>query len=134
MCRCLEGLFDTWGTFGYGFNNNLTLGGPTPIGARKANLSDDVLPFMQEVALNEQVQLLTKMSFQMTFNESNLIKEGCRAMSAPADVPADALREYFYSLECRVTRYLPARLAVTCPARQSTSPADSTSTLAQPTT
>jgi hypothetical protein len=54
-CRCLEGLFDTWGTFGHGFNNNLTLGGPTPIGARKANLSDAVLPFMQEVALNEQV-------------------------------------------------------------------------------
>ncbi|EIE26936.1 hypothetical protein COCSUDRAFT_59434 [Coccomyxa subellipsoidea C-169] len=52
--ECLEGLFDTWGTFGYGFNNNLTLGGPTPIGARKANLSDEVLPFMQEVALNEQ--------------------------------------------------------------------------------
>ncbi|KAK9915059.1 hypothetical protein WJX75_004249 [Coccomyxa subellipsoidea] len=52
--ECLEGLFDTWGTFGHGFNNNLTLGGPTPIGARKANLSDAVLPFMQEVALNEQ--------------------------------------------------------------------------------
>ncbi|KAK9915431.1 hypothetical protein WJX75_009080 [Coccomyxa subellipsoidea] len=50
----LEGQFDTWGTFGHGFNNNLTLGGPTPIGARKANLSDAVLPFMQEVALNEQ--------------------------------------------------------------------------------
>ena len=34
--RCLEGLFDTWGVFGYGFNNNLTLGGPTPIGAGQA--------------------------------------------------------------------------------------------------
>ncbi len=56
-CRCLEGQFDTWGTFGHGFNNNLTLGGPTPIGARKANLSDAVLPYMQEVALNEQVSL-----------------------------------------------------------------------------
>ncbi len=55
MSRCLEGLFDTWGTFGHGFNNNLTLGGPTPIGARKANLSDAVRPFMEEVALNEQV-------------------------------------------------------------------------------
>ena len=56
-CRCLEGLFDTWGTFGHSFNNNLTLGGPTPIGARKANLSDAVLPFMEEIALNEQVYL-----------------------------------------------------------------------------
>ncbi|EIE26937.1 hypothetical protein COCSUDRAFT_59435 [Coccomyxa subellipsoidea C-169] len=52
--ECLEGQFDTWGTFGHGFNNNLTLGGPTPIGARKANLSDAVLLYMQEVALNEQ--------------------------------------------------------------------------------
>ncbi|BDA43081.1 Desiccation-related protein PCC13-62 [Coccomyxa sp. Obi] len=52
--ECLEGLFDTWGTFGHGFNNNLTLGGPVPIGARKASLSDAVQPFMEEVALNEQ--------------------------------------------------------------------------------
>ena len=33
--ECLEGLFDTWGTFGRGFINNLELGGPTPIGAQK---------------------------------------------------------------------------------------------------
>ncbi|CAL8468921.1 g8462 [Coccomyxa elongata] len=52
--ECLEGLFDTWGTFGHGFNNNLTLGGPTPIGARKANLSDQVQSHMEEIALNEQ--------------------------------------------------------------------------------
>ena len=39
----------------YGFLNNLTLGGPTPIGARKAPLSDKYLSMMQEVALNEQV-------------------------------------------------------------------------------
>ena len=54
-CRCLEGLFDTWGVFGQGFNNNLTLGGPTPIGARKANLSQEVASHLAEVALNEQV-------------------------------------------------------------------------------
>ena len=39
----------------YGFLNNLTLGGPTPIGARKAPLSEKYLSMMQEVALNEQV-------------------------------------------------------------------------------
>ena len=58
MCdvvRCLEGLFDSWGVFGAGFNNNLTLGGPTPIGARKANLSQEVASHLAEVALNEQV-------------------------------------------------------------------------------
>ena len=37
-----------------GFNDNLTLGGPVPIGARKANLSDEVQMHMEEVALNEQ--------------------------------------------------------------------------------
>ncbi|KAK9805704.1 hypothetical protein WJX72_012559 [[Myrmecia] bisecta] len=52
--ECLEGLFDTWGTFGNGFVGNLELGGPTPLGARKANLTEAVIPFMQEVALNEQ--------------------------------------------------------------------------------
>lgn len=53
--ECLEGQFDTWGTFGYGFLDNLTLGGPTPIGARKANLTERTLPYLEEVALNEQV-------------------------------------------------------------------------------
>ena len=55
LSRCLEGLFDTWGTLGHGFNNNLTLGGPDPIGARKANLSYQAQTYMEEVALNEQV-------------------------------------------------------------------------------
>lgn len=41
----------------YGFLNNLTLGGPTPIGARKAPLSEKYLSMMQEVALNEQVNI-----------------------------------------------------------------------------
>ena len=56
--ECLEGLFDTWGVYGTTFNNNLTLGGPTPIGARKANLSEEVALHLAEVALNEQVSCL----------------------------------------------------------------------------
>lgn len=39
----------------HGFIDNLQLGGPTPIGARKAPLSEKYLSMMQEVALNEQV-------------------------------------------------------------------------------
>ena len=53
--ECLEGLFDTWGTFGRGFLNDLEMGGPTPIGARKANLSPEAESYLQEIALNEQV-------------------------------------------------------------------------------
>ena len=41
----------------HGFIDNLQLGGPTPIGARKAPLSEKYLSMMQEVALNEQVCL-----------------------------------------------------------------------------
>ncbi|KAA6426930.1 MAG: hypothetical protein FRX49_03254 [Trebouxia sp. A1-2] len=52
--ECIEGQFDTWGAFGFGFVGNLNLGGPAPIGARKANLSDAVEPYMQEIALSEQ--------------------------------------------------------------------------------
>ncbi|DBB03426.1 hypothetical protein WJX82_005723 [Trebouxia sp. C0006] len=52
--ECLEGQFDTWGTFGFGFIDNLTLGGPTPLGARAANLTEMTRPFMEEIALNEQ--------------------------------------------------------------------------------
>jgi hypothetical protein len=54
--ECLEGLFDTWGTFGHGFINNLELGGPTPIGAKAAKLTEATRPFLEEVALNEQVR------------------------------------------------------------------------------
>lgn len=43
------------GAFGHGFNADLEMGGPTPIGAQKANLSAQFLPFMEEIALNEQV-------------------------------------------------------------------------------
>eukprot|EP00891_Asterochloris_glomerata_P009604 jgi/Astpho2/9604/Aster-03876 len=52
--ECLEGLFDTCGTQGRGFLGDLELGGPKPVGCRKAPLSDDVLPWLEEVALNEQ--------------------------------------------------------------------------------
>ena len=38
----------------YGFLDNLTLGGPTPLGARAANLTEMTRPFMEEIALNEQ--------------------------------------------------------------------------------
>ena len=31
------------------------MGGPAPIGAQKANLSDAVEPYMQEIGLSEQV-------------------------------------------------------------------------------
>lgn len=55
--ECLEGQFDTWGAFGRGFLGDLAKGGPTPIGAQKANLSATNLPYMEEVALNEQVML-----------------------------------------------------------------------------
>ena len=37
--ECLEGNLETWGVFGHGLLDNLTLGAPTPIGAQKANLS-----------------------------------------------------------------------------------------------
>ena len=53
--ECLEGQFDTFGAFGRGFVGDLAKGGPTPLGARKANLSATNLPYMEEVALNEQV-------------------------------------------------------------------------------
>ena len=42
-------------TVGYCIAGNLNLGGPAPIGARKANLSNAVEPYLQEVALSEQV-------------------------------------------------------------------------------
>lgn len=54
--ECLEGQFDTYGTFGHGFINNLNLGGPQPIGARQANLTEFTRPYLQEIALSEQVQ------------------------------------------------------------------------------
>ncbi|KAK9823663.1 hypothetical protein WJX72_004516 [[Myrmecia] bisecta] len=52
--ECLEGQFDTWGVFGRGFLDNLEQGGPVPIGARAANLTAATIPYLQEVALQEQ--------------------------------------------------------------------------------
>jgi hypothetical protein len=52
--ECLEGRFDTFGTFGFDFTGDLTLNGPTPKGLRKANLTERTRPFLEEVALNEQ--------------------------------------------------------------------------------
>lgn len=53
--ECLEGQFDTYGAFGHGFLGDLAKGGPTPIGAQKANLSPQYQPFAEEIALGEQV-------------------------------------------------------------------------------
>lgn len=52
--ECLEGQFDTYGAFGHGFLGDLAKGGPTPIGAQKANLSPQYQPFAEEIALGEQ--------------------------------------------------------------------------------
>ena len=60
---CLEGQFDTYGTFGRGFLDNLAMGGPTPIGAQKANLTEATLRYLEEGAINEQV-LVVAHAFQ----------------------------------------------------------------------
>lgn len=52
--ECLEGLFDTWGVFGRGFNGDLAKGGPTPIGGKKVDILPKYKGWLQEVALNEQ--------------------------------------------------------------------------------
>lgn len=52
--ECLEGLFDTWGVFGRGFNGDLAKGGPTPIGGKKVDIPNKYKGWLQEVALNEQ--------------------------------------------------------------------------------
>ncbi len=54
--ECLEGLFDTYGVFGHGFIENLELGGPPPIGARQAPLTEATRPYLQEIALSEQAR------------------------------------------------------------------------------
>lgn len=56
--ECLEGQFDTWGAFGRGFLGDVAKGGPTPMGAMKANISAGNLPYMEEVAPNEQVNCI----------------------------------------------------------------------------
>lgn len=41
-----------------GFNDDLGLGGAVPVGARQANITQDILPFLQEIALDQQVCLM----------------------------------------------------------------------------
>ena len=45
--------YDHW--HAVGFNQDLSKGGPIPVGARGANLTERSRPYLQEVALNEQV-------------------------------------------------------------------------------
>jgi hypothetical protein len=52
--ECLEATFDTYGVFGRGLLNNVTLGGPEPIGVGAAAISATNRPFLEEIALNEQ--------------------------------------------------------------------------------
>lgn len=55
--KCLMGLFSTWGTFGGGFNDELALGGQSPVGAVRASITENVRPFVEEITLNKQVQI-----------------------------------------------------------------------------
>lgn len=98
--RCLEGLFDTWGAFGFGFVGNLSLGGPAPIGARKAALSEKVEPYMQEIALSEQVCscLALNLETQSTvYRPSVLTPSHCYHCAESCDFPA-ALCSYYCAL------------------------------------
>ncbi|KAK9862594.1 hypothetical protein WJX84_000232 [Apatococcus fuscideae] len=54
VVECLEGRFDSMGTLGLDFNDDLTLGGPAGVGYGKANLSPEVLAPLTEVAVSEQ--------------------------------------------------------------------------------
>ncbi|KAK9865943.1 hypothetical protein WJX84_012323 [Apatococcus fuscideae] len=52
--ECVEGRFDTYGTQGKDFTNDLLMGGPTSKGFAKANLSPRTRTLLEEVALSEQ--------------------------------------------------------------------------------
>ena len=54
--ECLEAQFDLYGVFGRNVSANLTRGGPAPLGAKQANLTEAVRPYVQEIALSEQVK------------------------------------------------------------------------------
>ena len=56
--ECVEGRFDTYGTQGKDFTNDLLMGGPTSKGFAKANLSPRTRTLLEEVALSEQVCVL----------------------------------------------------------------------------
>ena len=51
----MEGRFDTYGTQGRDFTNDLLGGGPTSKGFAKANLTPRTRTLLEEVALSEQV-------------------------------------------------------------------------------
>lgn len=51
--ECLEAEFDSAATFGVPLDPLLQAGGPGAIGARRANISADILPFLQETARDE---------------------------------------------------------------------------------
>ena len=54
----MEGRFDTYGTQGRDFTNDLLGGGPTSKGFAKANLTPRTRTLLEEVALSEQVNPL----------------------------------------------------------------------------
>ncbi|GAB4821503.1 hypothetical protein N2152v2_008549 [Parachlorella kessleri] len=51
--QCLEATFDSFAAWGQGMNPQNFGNGPAPIGGRKANLSAEILPWVEEVAHNE---------------------------------------------------------------------------------
>ena len=51
--ECLEAEFDSWATFGVPLDPSLVAGGPGAIGANRANISPELLPFAQETARDE---------------------------------------------------------------------------------
>jgi hypothetical protein len=51
--ECLEAEFDSAATFGVPLDPLLQAGGPGAIGARRANISAELLPFLQETARDE---------------------------------------------------------------------------------
>ena len=60
--ECVEGRFDTFGTQGKDFTNDLLMGGPTSKGFAKANLSPRTRTLLEEVALSEQVSCIDTLS------------------------------------------------------------------------
>ena len=55
---------------------NLNLGGPAPIGGRKASLSDAIEPYMQEIALGEQVR--SQNQFSLNCSKASHTTFACR--------------------------------------------------------
>eukprot|EP00884_Botryococcus_braunii_P020372 jgi/Botrbrau1/7018/Bobra.0165s0044.2 len=52
--ECLEAIFDTYATFGENIPEDLLAGGGEVTGGRRANLSNEVQAWFEEVALDEQ--------------------------------------------------------------------------------